>query len=198
MISLVFFFCLLKEVAEDVKKKNKLTAKQKAFVNYYIECGNACEAARRAGYKPGSVKDAPNWLNPKKPQFKPALAAAINAKMKEREKKSIASADEVLTYLTSVLRGEAKDEQIVVLGTGEGKSKAVRMEVRAPTKDRLKAGEQLLKRYPAELDKAEQKARIKKLEADLKAMEDEQAAANDDVVIVDDWRCDNDNENTSS
>ena len=59
------------------------------------------------------------------------------------------------------------------------------METRVSTKDRVRAGEQLLKRYPAELDKAEQKARIKKLEADLKAMEDEQATGVKRVVIVD-------------
>ena len=182
--------CLRKEVADDVKKENKLTAKQEAFVNYYIETGNACEAARRAGYKQGSVKDAPNWLNPKKPQYKRRLAETIAAKMKEREKPSIAKADEILSFFTSVLRGEVKDEQIVVLGTGEGKSRAVKMETRVSTKDRVRAGEQLLKRYPADLDKQEQKARIAKLEASLKAMEQETAAADDDVVIVDDWMCD--------
>ena len=62
---------------------------------------------------------------------------------------------------------------------------------------RTKAAEQLLKRYPATLDKAEQKARIKKLEADLKAMEAEKTVAADDVVIVDDWMCENGNKNTS-
>lgn len=29
----------------------KLTPKQKAFADYYIECGNATEAARKAGYQ---------------------------------------------------------------------------------------------------------------------------------------------------
>ncbi|RQN13726.1 terminase small subunit, partial [Clostridium perfringens] len=29
----------------------KLTPKQKAFAEYYIETGNATEAARKAGYK---------------------------------------------------------------------------------------------------------------------------------------------------
>ena len=28
-----------------------LTPKQKAFADYYIECGNATEAYRKAGYK---------------------------------------------------------------------------------------------------------------------------------------------------
>ncbi len=179
-----------------MKKENKLTAKQEAFVNYYIETGNATEAYKRAGYKVKSDSSAATCAAKLLRIAK--IKAAINAKMKEREKPSIAKADEILSFFTSVLRGEVKDEQIVVLGTGEGKSRAVRMETRVSTKDRVKAGEQLLKRYPAELDKAEQKARIAKLEASLKAMEDEQAAANDDVVIVDDWMCENGNEDTSS
>jgi phage terminase small subunit len=183
-------------VADDVEKESKLTAKQEAFVNYYIETGNATEAYKKAGYKVKSEKAAGACAA--RLLGNARIKAAIAAKMKEREKPSIAKADEVLAFFTSVLRGEVKDEQIVVLGTGEGRSQAVRMETRVSTKDRVKAGEQLLKRYPAELDKAEQKARIAKLEASLKAMEDEQAAANDDVVIVDDWMCENGNEDTSS
>lgn len=34
----------------------KLTVKQKAFADYYIECGNATEAAKRAGYKEKAEK----------------------------------------------------------------------------------------------------------------------------------------------
>ena len=34
----------------------KLTPKQKAFADYYIETGNATEAARKAGYKGKLVK----------------------------------------------------------------------------------------------------------------------------------------------
>ena len=185
-----------KEVADDVKKENKLTAKQEAFVNYYIETGNATEAYKRAGYKVKSENAAAAAAARLLRNVK--IKAIIAAKMKEREKPSIAKADEILSFLTSVLRGEVKDEQIVVLCDGDGCTRATREEVRVSPRDRIKAAEQLLKRYPADLDKQEQKARIAKLEASLKAMEDEQAAANDDVVIVDDWMCENGNEDTSS
>ncbi len=178
-------------VVDDVKEQ-KLTARQSLFVNYYIETGNATEAARRAGY---SEKYANT--NAGKILQNTTIKKAITAQMKQREKKSIAKADEVLAFLTKVLRGQVKDEQIVVLGTGGGKSRAVKEEVKVSSRDRLKAAEQLLKRYPATLDKAEQKARIKKLEADLKAMEAEKTVAADDVVIVDDWMCENGNKNTS-
>ena len=175
-----------KEVADDVKKENKLTAKQEAFVNYYIETGNATEAYKRAGYKVKSENAAAAAAARLLRNVK--IKAIIAAKMKEREKPSIAKADEILSFLTSVLRGEVK--QIVVLCDGDGCTRATREEVRVSPRDRIKAAEQLLKRYPADLDKQEQKARIAKLEASLKAMEQETAAADDDVVIVDDWMCD--------
>ena len=34
----------------------KLSLKQKAFADYYIELGNATEAARKAGYKQPQVQ----------------------------------------------------------------------------------------------------------------------------------------------
>lgn len=159
----------------------KLTARQSLFVTYYIETGNASEAARRAGY---SKKTA--FRMGQENLQKPAIKAAIAEEMAKKEAASIAKADEVLKFLTRVLRGEVTDEQIVVIGKGDGFTEATREEVRASIKDRIKAAEQLLKRYPGELDKAEQKARIKRLEAELTAMEAEQAITNDDVTIVDD------------
>lgn len=60
-----------------------LTDKQKLFIDYKIELGEATKAARKAGYSEGGVQDAPNWLNPRKPQYKPYLVEAINARLEE-------------------------------------------------------------------------------------------------------------------
>lgn len=38
----------------------RLTPKQKAFCDYYIETGNATEAARKAGYKQPHVQGQQN------------------------------------------------------------------------------------------------------------------------------------------
>ena len=92
----------------------KLTEKQRRFVDYYVETGNASEAARRAGY---SEKTA-GWIGQENLQ-KPTIKAAIDARLKELEDKRIAKADEVLQFLTSTLRGEVKEEHVVVEGTGE-------------------------------------------------------------------------------
>lgn len=157
----------------------KLTEKQKRFVDYYVETGNKTEAAKRAGYAPKTAY-AIGAENLRKPQIK----AAIDARLKELESKRIASADEVLQFLTSSMRGELKDENIVVEGSGERASAARIVETRISTRDRIEAAKSLLKRYPMEMDKKEQQLRLAKLEQDIKAVE--QHAEDDTVQIVDD------------
>ena len=163
----------------------KLTERQKRFVDFYIETGNASEAARLAGY---SEKTAP-WIGQENLQ-KPTIQQAINARMKQIESKRIAKMDEVLQFYTSAMRGELTDEQVVVEGTGDGCSEARTIEVRISNKDRITAAENLMKRYPMELDTEEQKARIRKLTADVQNALDEHAE--DDVRIIDDLRDDDD------
>ena len=68
----------------------------------------------------------------------------------------IASQDEVLKYLTSVLRGQSKSEVVVVEGAGEGYSEARTMEKAPDEKERLKAAELLGKRYGLYTEKIEQ------------------------------------------
>ena len=83
----------------------KLTPKQKAFAEYYIETGNATEAARKAGYKGKNLnRIASENLS------KLDIKSYIDEKMKELESKRIAKAEEVLEYLTRVLRGEETEQ----------------------------------------------------------------------------------------
>lgn len=106
-----------------------MTPKQKAFADYYIECGNAAEAARKAGYKSykSSAVDASKTLK------KPNVAAYIAERMKVIEEKRIASADEVLQFFTNVMRGEVADQ----------------FGLDASLSDRLSAGKELMKRHAA-------------------------------------------------
>lgn len=82
-----------------------LTPKQKAFADYYIECGNATEAAKRAGYKEKAAY-ATGAENLRKPQ----IIAYIEERQKQIEDGRIASAAEIMQYFTSVMRGEVKDQ----------------------------------------------------------------------------------------
>lgn len=82
-----------------------LTPKQKAFADYYIELGNATEAARKAGY---SKKNANNIASEN--LAKPNISAYIAERIKPDEDKRIADGDEVMRFFTSVMRGEVKDQ----------------------------------------------------------------------------------------
>ena len=82
-----------------------LTPKQKAFADYYIELGNATEAARRAGYsEKASRQIAVENMS------KPSILQYIAERTKPMEDKRIADADEVMRFFTSVMRGEVKDQ----------------------------------------------------------------------------------------
>lgn len=156
----------------------KLTEKQRRFVDYYVETGNKTEAAKKAGY---SEKTAASIGDEN--LRKPAIKAAIDARLRELEDKRIAKADEVMQFLTSTLRGEVKEERVVVEGTGEGRSDARIITVQVSARDRLEAAKSLLKRYPMQLDAKEQKLKLQKLEAEIRAAEQ---VDDDAVTIMDD------------
>ena len=157
-------------------------------VDYYVETGNKTEAAKKAGY---SEKTAASIGDEN--LRKPAIKAAIDARLRELEGKRIAKADEVMQFLTSTLRGEVKEERVVVEGTGEGRSDARIIKVQVSARDRLDAAKSLLKRYPMQLDAKEHKLRLQKLEAEIRAAEQ---VDDDAVTIVDDLGdSENDNEN---
>ena len=67
----------------------------------------------------------------------------------ETRRESIASVAEIQETLTAILRGDIKEQQIVVEGCGDGISEAVTKERSAQLKDRIKAGETLAKMFGA-------------------------------------------------
>lgn len=121
---------------------SKLTEKQKRFADYYIETGNATEAAIRAGYSKKTARFIGN-----ENLTKPNIKAYIDEKLKELDEKRIAKAEEVLQYLTRVMRGEETEQVVVMEGMGEGISRAITVEKQVSAKDRIKAAELLGKRY---------------------------------------------------
>lgn len=127
-------------------KKRKLTEKQKRFIDYYIELGNATEAARRAGYSEKTAKQIGNENLTKLDFF-------IKERLKELEDKQIAKAEEVLKYLTAAMRGEIDEEVVVVENTGDYESKARIVKKQISARERIKAAELLGKRYTLFTDK---------------------------------------------
>ena len=122
--------------------ENKLTAKQQRFCDEYLIDLNATQAAIRAGYSKKTAYSI-GQENLKKPD----ISQYIEKRMAEKEKVLIADQDEVLRYLTAVLRGDEEEEVVVVEGYGEGRSSATTVTRSVAPKDRLKAAELLGKRY---------------------------------------------------
>lgn len=124
----------------------KLSIKQKRFADEYIISGNAEEAAVIAGYSKKYARG-----NAYKLVANSGVKSYIEERLKELDNKSIAKQEEVLQYLTSVMRGELEEE--VLYGIGDGVQSTRHIEVGA--KDRLKAAELLGKRYRLFTDKVE-------------------------------------------
>lgn len=73
----------------------ELTEKQKRFIDFYIETGNATDAARRAGYKQPNIQGAQNLVK---------LSNEISARNTVLESKRIADMTEVKEFWSAVLR----------------------------------------------------------------------------------------------
>ncbi len=121
----------------EVKDYNSLTERQKRFIDYYIETANATESAKRAGYSAKTAKNigAENLTK---------LNFFIQQKLEEKENQRIASQEEVLQYLTKVMRGEEKDQ----------------FGLDASLQDRTKCAELLGKRYGTFKEKVEHSGNI--------------------------------------
>lgn len=124
------------------RTKDGLSAKQKRFADEYLIDMDITKAAKRAGYSERSAANI-GYENLKKP----AVREYINRRMKEKESELVASQDEVLRYLTSVMRGESQAEIVVVEGVGDGISEAKRMNKKPSEQERTRAAELLGKRY---------------------------------------------------
>ena len=124
----------------------KLTLKQQKFADEYIISGNATDAAIKAGYAKRSAGQI-GEQNLKKLEIK----KYIEERLAELNSQKIADQEEILQYLTSVMRGEHREETLI--GMGQGFQETTYMDVGA--KDRIKAAELLGKRYSMWTDKQE-------------------------------------------
>ena len=128
-----------------------MTAKQRRFCDEYLIDLNATQAAIRAGYSKKTAYSI-GEENLKKPELK----KYIDSRMAEKESELIADQDEVLKYLTAVMRGKTQAEVVVVESVGDFRSEARTMQKAPDEKERLKAAELLGKRYGLYTDRIEQ------------------------------------------
>lgn len=121
-----------------------VNARQKRFCDEYLIDCNAKQAAIRAGYSEKTAYSIGNEnLN------KPELKAYITEQLEKIHSAKIAQAEEVMQYLTAVMRGEHTEQVLKLIG--EGVQSVTDIDVSA--KERLKAAELIGKRYGLFTDK---------------------------------------------
>lgn len=103
-----------------------LTPKQKAFADEFLKCGNATEAAKRAGYSERSARQMGT-----ENLSKPSISSYIQERQKQIDDERIADIAEIQRFYSSVLRGEVKDQ----------------FGLDASLETRIAAGRELMKRF---------------------------------------------------
>jgi phage terminase small subunit len=103
-----------------------LTPKQKAFADEFLKCGNATEAAKRAGYSEQSARQMGT-----ENLSKPSISSYIQERQKQIDDERIADIAEIQRFYSSVLRGKVKDQ----------------FGLDASLETRIAAGRELMKRF---------------------------------------------------
>ncbi len=110
----------------------ELKGKQKKFADEYLLSWNAADAARKAGYSEDSAASIGS-----ENLRKPHIAAYIRARAQARDAVTVAAEEELMAFLSSVVRGNVMDQ----------------FGLEPTLADRLRAAENLMKRYSVGDDK---------------------------------------------
>lgn len=121
-------------------KLAKLTLKQRKFADEYIISGNIEQSALNAGYSVNYSRSQSHKL-----LANVGIKTYIDERLKEIESEKTASIKEVMEYLSSVMRGEQREQTLI--GRGQGFQEKTYIDVSA--KDRLKAADLLNKIHQA-------------------------------------------------
>ena len=130
-----------------------MTEKQKRFADEYLIDLNGTRAYKVA--YPSVKKDQVAATNAGRLLRNAEVKTYIDEQLEKIHNEKTADAQEVLEYLTAVMRNEQTEEVVVVEGTGDGCSEARTMEKDTSFKDRVKAAELLGKRYSLFTDKVD-------------------------------------------
>lgn len=119
-----------------------MTKKQERFIIEYLIDLNATQAAIRSGYSKKTAYSIGSEL-----LSKPEIKSRIEGYMQKMKSARVAELEEVLEYLTSVMRGESRACVVAVEGTGDGCSSANIISKPPNEQERLKAAELLGRRH---------------------------------------------------
>lgn len=115
-----------------------MTDKQKRFCDEYLIDCNATQAAIRAGYSAKGINKRVTRM-----MANDGIRKYIDGQLEQMHNSKAADAQEVLEYLTAVMRGEHKEQTLKLVG--EGVQEITDIDVSA--RERLKAAELIGKRY---------------------------------------------------
>ena len=118
-----------------------LNPKQEAFCLHYAKTGNATESYKIAGYN--CKNDNSAGANARRLLLNEKIKGRLAELTEEMASEKIAGIREIQERLTSILRGELQEEQVVVEGCGDGVSEAKIIRRQPQLKDVIKAGETL-------------------------------------------------------
>ena len=131
-------------------------SRRELFCKQYICGANQMQAAIRAGYSAKSARSISSRL-----MENDNVRTRIAELMDEKDAKLIATGDEVLRYLTAVMRGEYPDGEKVTddiamsPGCGDGLARTEHTSVWVDTRNRTRAAELLGKRHALFTDKVQ-------------------------------------------
>lgn len=121
-----------------------MNTRQRKFCDEYLISGNATDAAIKAGYSPKTAKSIGQRL-----LTYVDLKQYIDTELEKLHSIKIADAQEVLEYLTSVMRGRHTEQTLQFIGDGM----QTITEIGVSAKERIKAAELIGKRYALFSDK---------------------------------------------
>ena len=135
------------------KRETKLTEKQLAFIDFYLETLNGREAYKRAyGTKNNNTAD----VNASKLLSNTKVKKIVDERLAEIASKRIAKVEEVQQFLTSAMRGEIQEEITALQPNAiTGAMETVIMSKQLSAKDRIKCAELLGKANRLFIDKVE-------------------------------------------
>lgn len=136
-----------------------LNQRQKLFADEYLISGVAYNAALKAGYTENYARTRSHKL-----LENDRIKAYIEERLKELEKEKIAKQDEVMQVFTSILRQELTEE-VIELNTMTGQF--VKTKKPPSIAEVIKAGSELMRRYPTAKQSEKLELEIRKLKEQL-------------------------------
>ncbi len=135
-----------------------MTEKQKRFCDEYLIDLNGTRAYKAA--YPSVKSDDAARTNASRLLANANVREYLDAEIEKLHNAKTADAQEVMEYLTSVLRGESTASIVVVEGVGDGCSAARTITKPPDERERLKAAELLGKRFGMFTDKIDTNAPV--------------------------------------